>query len=400
MRDLTPSQSKRFAYIEKSLCDIANQYGYSPIRFPILENAELFRKSIGIETDIVGSEMYSFEDKNNITVALRPEGTAGCLRSALANSIIQRDRQKLYYLGPMFRRERPQMGRYRQFQQFGVEVFGLASGSIDAEIIDMTQSILDTLGIKATLHVNYLGSPESRKTYREQLKAYWLQHSEQLSEAEKNRAQDNPLRLLDSKNPELASIIDDAPKISAALSADELNNYQSILSLINKLDIPFVQSEKLVRGLDYYSDFIFEWISDELGAQSTVIGGGRYDPLTQSMGHDIPATGFAIGIDRLEQLLPPLPNEHKVYCAFENQAILEEASILLYKEISHAIPMYIDQHIGKFKSKLNTAAQQQYSYFAYFNHDMTVKLIDISLDKPQTLSFDEYRSWYIQQREQ
>lgn len=400
MRDLTPTQSKRFEYIENILCNIAKQYGFSPIRFPILEDAELFKKSIGIETDIIGSEMYAFEDKSNSIIALRPEGTAGCLRSVLANSLIQRDKQKLYYLGPMFRRERPQMGRYRQFQQFGIEVFGMPSGLIDAEIIDMTNTMLEALGIKATLHVNYLGSPSSRKAYRDQLAAYWMQHTEMLSDAEKTRAQENPLRLLDSKNPDIASMIDNAPKISDALSVDESNNYQSILASLNKLDIPFIQSEKLVRGLDYYSDFIFEWISDDLGAQSTVVGGGRYDPLTQSMGHDIPATGFAIGIDRLEQLLPDLPQEQRIYCAFDNQALLEELSILLYKKLEFSTPIYIDQHIGKFKSKLNNATQQQYSHFAYFNDDMSIKLIDILNDKPTTLSFDEFTNWYLQQPEQ
>lgn len=393
MRDLTPSTSFRMQYIEQALKNIADQNGYMPIQFPILESAALFQKSIGIETDIIGSEMYAFEDKSDTLVALRPEGTAGCLRSCLANGLIQRDKQKLYYIGPMFRRERPQMGRYRQFQHFGIEVYGYPSGSIDAELIIMTHAMWQALNLKnVNLHINYLGSPNTRTTYREQLKAYWQKHIETLSEAEQKRAIENPLRLLDSKNPDLQDLIKSAPKITTALNEEEQDTFACIQKILSQANIPFTVTHTLVRGLDYYSDFIFEWISDDLGAQSTICGGGRYDPLVSSMGADVPAVGFAIGIDRVEAIMPELAsNTPKIYFASSSSELINQHLATLM-ELTAQTPIYIHHQSAKFKNQLNNS-KNGYSHFAFMDNDQQIKVIHHATDQADYMTIDEFSQW-------
>ena len=396
MRDLTLEQSALIDFVEHMMCSIALQYGYQSIHFPILESLSLFQKSIGIETDIVGQEMYAFKDKNDETIALRPEGTAGCLRASLANSLIQRQKQKLFYTGPMFRRERPQRGRFRQFQQFGVEVYGYPSGLIDAELILMSQRIWEELELdNITLEVNYLGSPASRQEYHRVLSEYWEKHMDKLTDAEKQRAKENPLRLLDSKNPELADIIHEAPAIFDSLSDDEKACYASILKQLDVYGIEYIESHRLVRGLDYYSDFIFEWVSADLGAQSTICGGGRYDPLVKSMGEDIAAAGFAIGIDRVAELIsesPQLPIRVSV-CGKEPEHLLP--CLIGLENIRHEYAIInIDPTAGKIKSKINAAKQDGADFIAIIS-DSEVKLISISDDNATQMTLTEFYQWYL-----
>lgn len=394
MRDLPPAQAERMQYIHQAFQKTATQYGCSPIQFPLLESVRLFQKSIGIETDIIGQEMYAFEDKNGDMIALRPEGTAGCLRSVLANGLIQRQRAKVFYAGPMFRRERPQQGRFRQFDHFGVEMYGYPSGGIDAELILMTAQVWKTLALQnITLYVNYLGSPDSRTHYRETLYQYWQSHFESLTAEEQKRAEHNPLRLLDSKNPSISTLIDQAPKIRDSLSENELRAYQSILTQLDAAGIKYVESNRLVRGLDYYSDFIFEWISSDLGAQSTICGGGRYDPLVQSMGHDIPATGFAAGVDRIEQLLPPLhPNKTNIYLSGETDNAIAKLSQAIYPHRTESKEVNIDYVPGKLKNKVKAA--NAYHYAAYIFDDNQIKVIDLKNDNSKTYPIEDFLSWY------
>lgn len=396
MRDLTPKSSERLEYITQLLKSIAIHYGYQPIHFPILESVSLFQKSIGTETDIISQEMYAFEDKNGDQIALRPEGTAGCLRSVLSNGLIQRQKQKLFYAGPMFRRERPQKGRFRQFTQFGVEVFGYPSGEIDVELILMSQRMCQSLDLKnLTLHVNYLGSIESRNKYHHLLQAYWKSVEDKLSDDEKTRAKTNPLRLLDSKNPALKDLIENAPAIRDCLSDVELETYQSILNALEKNGIAFQESNRLVRGLDYYSDFIFEWMSDDLGAQSTILGGGRYDALVKSMGEEIPSLGFAIGIDRIEAILNhDIPRAKKVCVSFENQDLYQtyHHKLEILRNLNHIL--YIDQSFGKLKSKLNFAKQNESDYLFYIGEES--KLFSFDDNPAQTIDFDAFIDFYQQ----
>lgn len=396
MRDLTPNESQRMEYILDLLKSIAIQYGYQPLHFPILESAELFKKSIGSETDIIGQEMYTFEDKNESVVALRPEGTAGCLRSVLANGLIQRQKQKLFYFGPMFRRERPQKGRFRQFSQFGVEVFGYPTGAIDVELILMSNKMWKALNLKnINLHINYLGSLKSRIQYHKVLQNYWLEHKDKLSSDEQIRAIENPLRLLDNKNPSLTELIDNAPAIAEHLTESELAEYTQIKEMLNKHNIPFTESHRLVRGLDYYSDFIFEWISDDLGSQSTIIGGGRYDSLVQSMGYEVPAIGFAAGIDRIETLLTQdIPRHPAVTVAFEDISLYQEYSVKLEALRHPNTVLIIDGQVGKLKNKINHA-QHNSDHLLYISKE-SLKLISLDGKPSQVITFDAFKDWYQQ----
>lgn len=395
MQDMVPAQSEKMAAIEATMANIAKQYGYQIINFPILESISLFQKSIGIETDIIGQEMYAFTDRNEDVIALRPEGTAGCLRSCLANGLIQRTKQKLFYIGPMFRRERPQRGRFRQFQHFGVEVYGYPSGGIDAELICMSHKMWTTLGIKnLTLTVNYLGSPSSRKKYHETLMAYWQKHMGLLSDAEKTRAINNPLRLLDSKNPALSALIDEAPSIESCLSDKEQQCYTSILRMLDNHGIQYQKSHRLVRGLDYYSDFIFEWISSDLGAQSTICGGGRYDPLTQSMGENIPAIGFAAGVDRIAEIIDnPSTAKIQIYIYAESPELLQSFIPKLDKARHSNAIINIDHASGKLKSKINAASTLNYNYVVIIQPE-GIKQIAIESNSATLISQDEFLQWY------
>lgn len=305
MNDIYGDDAAAFDYLIGTAEKTLKQYGYNSIRLPIVEKTELFARSIGEVTDIVEKEMYTFADRNGESLTLRPEGTAGCVRAIVQNGLSHNQIQKLYYTGPMFRYERPQKGRYRQFHQFGVEVFGLATPDIDAELIVLTARLWDLLGLEnLELQINSLGSQEARVAYREKLVAYLSEHKTSLDEDSLRRLESNPLRILDTKNPDMKAVVDGAPKLIDHLDEESKAHFETVKSHLEDIGIPFVVNPNLVRGLDYYNRTVFEWVTTELGAQGTVCAGGRYDGLVEQIGGKAtPAVGFAMGIERLVALL-------------------------------------------------------------------------------------------------
>ncbi len=305
MNDIYGEGVDAFDYLVATAEQTLKQYGYRSIRLPIVEKTELFSRSIGEVTDIVEKEMYTFEDRSGGSLALRPEGTAGCVRAVIQNGLTHNQIQKLFYTGPMFRYERPQKGRYRQFHQFGVEVFGLATADIDAELIVLTARLWEKLGLEnLELQINSLGSQEARIDYRDKLVAYLSDFKDQLDEDSVRRLDTNPLRILDTKNPDMKSIVEGAPKLLEHLDEESKNHFELLKSHLDDLGISYVVNPNLVRGLDYYNRTVFEWVTTELGAQGTVCAGGRYDGLIEQIGgKPTPAVGFAMGIERLAALL-------------------------------------------------------------------------------------------------
>lgn len=305
MNDLVGDASVAYDTLVATAEAVLKQYGFQSIRLPLVEKTELFARSIGEVTDIVEKEMYTFADRNGDSLTLRPEGTAGCVRAVIENGLAHNQIQKLYYSGPMFRHERPQKGRYRQFNQVGVEVFGLETVDADAELIALTARLWDKLGLTGLeLQINSLGSQESRQAYRDLLVNYLEQHKAQLDEDSLRRLNSNPLRILDSKNPDMAEIIARAPKLIEHLDDVSKQHYQDLKAHLDDLGIEYTENPNLVRGLDYYNRTVFEWVTTELGAQGTVCAGGRYDGLVEQIGgKPTPAVGFAMGVERLTALL-------------------------------------------------------------------------------------------------
>ena len=306
MNDILPAETPHWQIVEDAFRKLMRAYGYEEIRMPLVEMTDLFKRSIGEVTDIVEKEMYTFEDRNGDSLSLRPEGTASCVRAAIQNGLLHNQIQKLWYGGPMFRHERPQKGRYRQFHQLGVEVFGLDGPDIDAEIIAMTARYWRELAIqhKVRLELNSLGSNEARANYREILVAYFSQHSAQLDEDSQRRLLTNPLRILDSKNPAMQDVIEAAPRLNEHLDATSQAHFNDLCTMLTDLGIEFIVNPRLVRGLDYYNRTVFEWTTDQLGAQGTVCAGGRYDGLVAQLGgRATSAVGFALGLERLIALL-------------------------------------------------------------------------------------------------
>lgn len=306
MNDILPDETPRWQIVEAAFQQIMQAYGYDEIRMPLVEMTDLFKRSIGEVTDIVEKEMYTFSDRNGDSLSLRPEGTASCVRAAIQNGLLHNQIQKLWYAGPMFRHERPQKGRYRQFHQLGVEVFGLEGPDIDVELIAMTARYWRVLDIddKVRLELNSLGSNEARAAYRDILVGYFEQHSTQLDEDSQRRLYSNPLRILDSKNPAMQELIEAAPKLNEHLDASSREHFEEICRVLTELGIDYVVNPRLVRGLDYYNRTVFEWTTDQLGAQGTVCAGGRYDGLVSQLGgRETPAVGFALGLERLIALL-------------------------------------------------------------------------------------------------
>ena len=310
MNDLLPVAQKDFkltAALWQAFEDIVaswtRSYGYNQIRTPIVEQTGLFIRSIGEETDVVGKEMYTFADSNDkLGLSLRPEGTASCLRAVVEHNLLYNNPQKLWYMGPMFRRENPQKGRYRQFHQVGVEALGFAGPDVDAELIAMSADLWNRLGIRQylTLEINSLGNQDERAAHRAALVDYLQQHEDILDEDCKRRMYTNPLRVLDTKNPALQTMANAAPRLIDFLGEESLIHYQSLKNLLNGLGIDYVENPRLVRGLDYYNLTVFEWTTDKLGAQATVCGGGRYNGLIEELGGKAsPSIGFALGIERL-----------------------------------------------------------------------------------------------------
>lgn len=367
MNDILPEQSPLWRYFEGTVAGLLDAYGYSQIRTPIVEFTELFKRSIGEVTDIVEKEMYTFQD-NKDSLTLRPEGTAACVRAVLEHGIIGNGQvQKLWYVGPMFRHERPQLGRYRQFHQIGVEVFNLAGPDIDAELIMLTWRLWARLGIQdaVTLELNSLGTSEARARYRDALVEFLSERIDQLDDDSKRRLQSNPLRILDSKNEGTQAALVGAPKLEEYLDEESRVHFEGVKARLDAAGIPFVINTKLVRGLDYYSKTVFEWVTDKLGAQGTVCAGGRYDGLVEQMGGKPTAgVGFAMGIERLLLLIETLGKVPEsisrtldVYlCAFGEQA--ELAGLKISEQLRDRLPglrLAVNAGGGNFKNQFKKA---------------------------------------------
>ena len=306
MNDLLPADSALWQYVENVATDILARYGYQEIRFPIVESTELFKRSIGEVTDIVEKEMYTFEDRNGDSLTLRPEGTACCVRACEENGLLYNQTQRLWYMGPMFRHERPQKGRYRQFHQIGVETFGMQGPDIDAEVLLLSARVLRDLGVApyVKLQINSLGSTDARVQYKNALVDYLTKVNDQLDEDSKRRLSTNPLRILDSKDANTQKLLNDAPVLLDYLDEESLIHFNQLKKLLDAAEIPYEVNPRLVRGLDYYGKTAFEWVTDQLGAQSTVCAGGRYDGLVEQLGgKPTPAVGFGIGLERLVLLV-------------------------------------------------------------------------------------------------
>ncbi|AHE98836.1 histidine--tRNA ligase [Thioalkalivibrio paradoxus] len=305
MHDILPDTVYLWQYLEDRLRSLLDAYGYQEIRLPAVEFTELFARSIGDVTDIVEKEMYTFEDRNGDRLSLRPEGTAGCVRAGIEHGLLHNQVQRLWYQGPMFRHERPQKGRYRQFHQVGMEVFGLQGPDVDAEMLAFTARLWKALGLRnLRLELNTLGTPASRLRYRERLIDYFEVHRDGLDPEALRRLHDNPLRLLDSKHPDTAAIAREAPTLLDDLDADSRAHFEGLRANLDALGVVYTHNPRLVRGLDYYTHTVFEWITDELGAQGTVCAGGRYDGLVEQLGgRATPAIGLAMGLERLVSLL-------------------------------------------------------------------------------------------------
>ncbi|GBU11967.1 histidyl tRNA synthetase [Enterobacterales bacterium] len=314
MNDYLPEDTALWQKIEGILKQVLGNYGYSEIRMPIVEQTPLFKRAIGEVTDVVEKEMYSFEDRNGESLTLRPEGTAGCVRAGIEHGLLYNQEQRLWYIGPMFRYERPQKGRYRQFNQLGVEVFGLQGPDIDAELILLTARWWRALGIfeHVALELNSIGSLEARADYREALVAFLEQHKDKLDEDCKRRMYTNPLRVLDSKNPDVQVLLNDAPELADYLDPESKEHFAGLCELLEQAGIPYTVNQRLVRGLDYYNRTVFEWVTTSLGAQGTVCAGGRYDGLVEQLGgRATPAVGFAMGLERLVLLVQAVNPDFK-----------------------------------------------------------------------------------------
>lgn len=368
MNDILPEQTPLWRYFEGTVANLLDGYGYRQIRMPIVEATELFKRSIGEVTDIVEKEMYTFDDRNGDSLTLRPEGTASCVRAVLEHGISGGGQvQKLWYIGPMFRHERPQKGRYRQFHQIGIEVFNLDGPDIDAELIIMTWRLWGLLGLRnaVTLELNSLGTSEARANYREALVEFLSARLDQLDEDSKRRLSSNPLRILDTKVPETQALLVDAPKLADHLDEASTVHFEGLKARLDAAGIPYVINPKLVRGLDYYSKTVFEWVTDKLGAQGTVCAGGRYDGLVEQMGGKPTAgVGFAMGIERLvllletlEQVPSDIARQVDVYfCAFGEAAELQ--ALVLAEQLRDRLPglrLQMNAGAGSFKSQFKKA---------------------------------------------
>jgi len=369
MNDILPNESPAWQFIEEKLRQLMQGYDYDEIRFPVVEKTALFKRSIGAVTDIVEKEMYTFEDRNGDSLTLRPEGTAACVRAGVQNGILVNQQQRLWYMGPMFRHERPQKGRYRQFHQLGVEVFGLEGPDIDAELICMTARLWKMLDLSdsVTLQLNSLGTPSSREAYRSILTDYLQANKEQLDEDSLRRLQTNPLRILDSKNPAMQDMIEQAPRLMDHLDEESKLHFSRLCTYLDSVGITYEINTRLVRGLDYYSKTVFEWVTDKLGAQGTICAGGRYDGLVKQLGgRETRAVGFAMGLERLISLLEPsqlekhLKHPHAVILMMGERA--QSSGLLLAEQLRNDIDgvrVFTVCGGGSFKSQMKRADKSQ-----------------------------------------
>ena len=365
MNDCSPTESPLWQWIEGQVRQILSSYGYSEVRMPIVESTPLFARAIGEVTDVVSKEMYTFWD-NDEQLTLRPEGTAGCVRAAIEHGWIYNNEQRLWYMGPMFRHERPQKGRYRQFHQAGVEVFGIATPEIDAELIILTARLWKALGIDqhVSLQLNSIGSLEARANYRSALVAFLENHQDLMSEEEKERLVKNPLRILDTNNQALQDVLDGAPKLLDYLDDESREHFAQLCGLLDSVGIQYEINPKLVRGLDYYNKTVFEWVTSALGAQGTVCGGGRYDGLVEQLGgHATSGVGFAMGLERLVLLVQevnksiPVKSAVDIYVVYQGEGTTLAAFQLAEKlrsELPHLSTM-LHCSGGNFKKQFKRA---------------------------------------------
>ncbi len=346
MNDCLPQETPIWQYVERLIRQTVSSYGYDEIRFPIVEMTELFKRSIGEVTDIVEKEMYTFADRNGDSLTLRPEGTACCVRAGIQHGLLYNQEQRLWYMGPMFRHERPQKGRYRQFHQLGVEVFGMQGPDIDAEVILLSARLWQQLGLTpyVRLELNSLGSNEARAAYRDKLVAYLEQHKELLDEDSQRRLYSNPLRVLDSKNPAMADMLAKAPQLLDHLDDESRQHFAGLQARLQAAGIEFTINPRLVRGLDYYNKTVFEWVTTNLGSQGTVCAGGRYDGLVEQLGGKAtPAVGFGLGLERLVlllqtlELLPAVSQGADIYLMPLGEAA-ELAAVSVAEQLRHALP--------------------------------------------------------------
>lgn len=387
MRDILPEQSSSWQFIETIARDLFNSYGYKELRTPIIESTELFKRSIGDATDIVEKEMYTFEDRNGDSLTLRPEGTAGCVRAGMQHGLFHNQQQRIWYIGPMFRHERPQKGRYRGFYQAGIETYGIDGPDIDAEVIAVAARFWKKLGFKnVRLEINSLGSNEARQAYRDVLIEYFSSHEDQLDEDSKRRLHKNPLRILDTKNPRMKDVVSNAPDLLEYLDDESKEHFEGLKQRLDNMGITYTVNSRLVRGIDYYNRTVFEWITDELGAQGTICAGGRYDGLVEQLGgRATSACGFGIGIDRLqllveEQGLDQSNNKPHAYFVLSGHDA-EIAGLALAENLrdTHSqLRLLVNGGSGSFKSQLKRADNSHADYaFILGDNEVSEKTITI-----------------------
>lgn len=404
MYDVTPDQVWVWQKLEQIVTGILDRYGYQEIRFPVLEKTQLFHSSIGEVTDVVEKEMFSFENRKGESVSMRPEGTASTVRLALQNGLLFNDPQKLWYNCPMFRYEKPQKGRNRQFSQVGVEVFGFEGPDVDAELLLMNWHMWQELGLKnVRLELNTLGTPECRNAYREVLITHFEEHLDVLDEEAKSRLYKNPMRILDSKNPAMKPVIATAPLIQDYLSQEAKDHFSELLAILDACGLKYQVNPKLVRGLDYYSHNVFEWITDDLGAQGTICAGGRYDKLVEMQGgKPTPATGFAMGVDRLVELIVDQQlwqheSQTDVYL-IRDKVIPASDAMKLAEKIRQSVPglkMMVNMGAASFKSQFKKADKSG-AKFAIILGEAEMAAGDFSVKALQDRDFGQQQLSYEQ----
>lgn len=402
MNDILPEKMPYWQKIENAYRALALRYGYHEIRFPIVESTQLFKRTIGEVTDIVEKEMYTFTDRNGDSLSLRPEGTAGCVRAGIQQGLFYNQVQRLWYAGPMFRHERPQKGRYRQFFQFGLEAFGMAGPDIDVEQILFAQRLFKMLGLQDTvnLQINTLGTRTSRNAYRDVLVKYFADHINELDEDSKRRLSSNPLRILDSKNPDLQELIKNAPQLCDYLDDESSAHFKRLCELLDAVGVEYTINPQLVRGLDYYCHTVYEWVTESLGAQGTVCAGGRYDVLVEQLGgRATPACGFAFGMERavllMEQLGEIVSKPDVCFVLIGDAAVTK--GLVLAEQLRSDMPnlkMVSNLSAGSFKSQFKRADKSGARWALIIADEelenKTLSLKDLRGDTPQqSMSYEQ-----------
>ena len=353
MSDILPKEIPYWTFLENTCRSVVTAYGYHEIRLPIVEKTALFKRTIGKATDILTKEMYTFVDRNGDNLSLRPEGTTSCVRAGIQNGLFYNQTQRLWYLGPMFRHERPQKGRYRQFYQIGIEAYGMMGTPIESELIFIGLRLWKMLGLESCIHLelNTLGTSKSRNSYRKALVIYLQSRKKELDRDSQQRLKKNPLRILDSKNNKIKNILTEAPKLSDYLDESSRRHFDQLCRILDQVGVSFTVNRTLVRGLDYYTDTVFEWVTNLLGSQKTVCAGGRYDGLVELLGgKPTPAAGFAAGLERLVLLLHTVRecvSKVDIYLAIAGEEVVAQEGLLIAEQLHNAFPeLVIETHIG------------------------------------------------------